>query len=443
MAMELSPGHKKQGIKAMQNNTSQTNIPHILIGGTIGNLTEWYNFLLYGYLASVISQLFFPAQNKLLSLTLTFTVFALSFFVRPLGGILFGWIGDTYGRQRALVVSLLMMAIPTFFIGCLPTYNTIGIASPILLCFLRVCQGLSAGGEHTGSAVYVAEYAPKNRRSLWVSTVPTSAALGILVSSLVSLVIVNSFSSEQLLAWGWRTGYWVGTLLCVVSLLIRITLPETPNFQKIQQEKISHRVSIGKLFRDVSTLKNLFLVFCLASCWGVFYQILFIWMPTYLNDVQHLTHAATLQINSIFIFLFACLVLCVGYCADYVNRKFLLSLSALLLLLAAYPSFLLLSSGSLFHVYCAMAIFTVIFSLFIPTAFVCMVEAFHTQVRYTGLSFGFNLGLAIFGGTCPLIATWLIEVTGNTVAPAFYMMLFAGFVLVIAFFISDKQGLMI
>lgn len=137
--------------------TTNKKIWHIIIGGTIGNFTEWYNFLLYGYLAATISQLFFPSHHQLI---LAFTVFALSFLVRPFGGILFGWIGDTYGRQRALIISLIMMAVPTFLIGCLPTYDNIGIVSPILLCVLRLCQGLSAGGEHTGSAIYIAEYAP-------------------------------------------------------------------------------------------------------------------------------------------------------------------------------------------------------------------------------------------------------------------------------------------
>ena len=231
----------------MNNSTRTTNIWLIIVGGTIGNLTEWYNFLLYGYLASIISQLFFPLNNRLLSLTLTFTVFALSFFVRPFGGILFGWIGDTYGRQRALIISLIMMTIPTFLIGCLPTYNKIGITSPILLCVLRICQGLSAGGEHTGSAIYVAEYAPQKYRTLWVSTVPTSAALGILISSLASLLIVNSFTNEQLLLWGWRTGYWAGTLLCIVSIFLRIKLPETPYFKKIHTKKQNHHFPISRV----------------------------------------------------------------------------------------------------------------------------------------------------------------------------------------------------
>lgn len=415
-------------------------ILHIIIGGTIGNLTEWYNFLLYGYLASTISQLFFPSQNKLMSLTLTFTVFALSFFVRPLGGILFGWIGDTYGRQRALIISLVIMAISTFLIGCLPTYTSIGIFSPILLCLFRICQGLSAGGEHTGSAVYIAEYAPPSRRALWVSTVPTSAALGILISSAVSLLIVESFTQDQLLAWGWRTGYWAGTLLCFISIILRITMPETPYFQKNKNEKRKKRYPISTLIKDSSTFKNLLIVMGLASSWGIFYQILFIWMPTYLTHVQNLSNSIALQVNSLFILCFACLILGVGYFADYIKRKSILRLSCVAMIILAYPLFKMLSSGSLWQIYIAMGIFTFIFSLYLPTAFVSMVESFNTEIRYTGLSFGFNVGLAIFGGTCPLIATWLIEITQNNSSPAFYMMIAAVFALILSKYILEKRG---
>ncbi len=423
----------------MQASTSKVAVWHIIIGGTIGNFTEWYNFLLFGYLASVISKLFFPSDDALLSLTLTFTLFALSFLVRPLGGILFGWIGDTYGRQRALVISLVFIAAPTFLIGCLPTYNTIGITSPILLCILRICQGLSAGGEHTGSAIYVAEYAPSNQRTLWVSTVPLSAALGILMSSIASLIIVNSFTETQLLSWGWRTGYWAGTLLCLISLALRLTLPETPYFKEMEEE-VKHRFPLSYLIKTPATLKNLLLVFSLASCFGVFYQLLFIWMPTYLTTVNHYTYLTALLVNSIFMLFLACLIVIVGYWGDYINRKLLLSISCIGFFIFPYPLFLLLSSGTLINVYLAMGLFTILFSLFLPISFVCMLESFNTQIRYTGLSFGFNMGLAIFGGTCPLIATWLIEVTGNRIAPAFYLMLFSLIALPTIFFIQDKRG---
>ncbi len=418
---------------------SKVNIWHIIFGATIGNLIEWYNFLLYGYLASVMSQLFFPTQNKLMSLILTFTVFALSFFVRPFGGILFGWIGDTYGRQRSLIISLIMMAVPTFLIGCLPTYSSIGIISPILLCIFRICQGLSAGGEHTGSAVYVLEYAPPTRRSLWVSTVPTSAAFGILISSIASLLILNSFTKDQLLAWGWRTGYWAGALICLISIFLRITLPETPYFQKAQKEKLNKKYPISTLFKDANNLKNLCIVISLAGSWGIFYQLLFIWMPTYLTGIQHFSNITALQINSFYILCLACLILAVGFLADYIKHIPILMLSCIAMFILAYPLFIMLSSKSLSQVYIAMGIFTVIFSLYLPTAFLSMIESFSTHIRYTGLSFGFNIGLAIFGGTCPLIATWLVEITKNTSSPAFYLMLAAATALFTSMYIRKAD----
>lgn len=414
-------------------------LSRILIGGTIGNLAEWYNFLLYGYLASVISQQFFPTKNEIVSLTFVFTVFAISFLMRPIGGILFGWIGDRYGRQRALVISLIFIAIPTFFIGCLPTYQQIGIASPILLSILRIMQGLSAGGEHTGSAVYLAEQAPVARRTLWVSSVPASAAFGILLSSFVSLLIINSFDAATLLAWGWRVAYWAGTLLCLISLCLRIGLPETPDFEEIKARKLIEKYSLMDLLRRRDVVKDLLIVMSLASCWGVFYQILFIWMPTYLAAFQHLDHHVALKLNSAFLLAFTCLILLVGYVADYMNRQRILFVSSIAMLVMAYPIFKLLSSHDVNLIITALSIYTFIFSLFIPTAFVSMVEIFPAEVRYTALSFAFNMGLAIFGGTCPLIATWLIKLTGQATAPAFYLMIMAICALMTCFFVSDER----
>lgn len=426
--------------KFVTNPTSPLNAWRIIIGGSIGNLTEWYNLLLYGYLAPIISQLFFPIADKLISLTLVFTVFALSFFVRPIGGILFGWIGDTYGRKWALIISLIMMAVPTLLIGCLPTYASIGIASPILLSLLRVSQGISTGGEHTGSAVYIAEYAPANRRSLWVTTVPISAALGILMSSTASLLMIHSFSLEQLLTWGWRVGFWFGALLCLISLLIRIRLPESPDFHKLKQPiSFKHHI-IFDLFQDQYTVNTIIKVFALASSWGIFYQILFIWMPTYLSHLHHISKTLSLQINSLAILLFACLIPILGYCADKVSRKWFIYIATSLMFVCSYPLFLMLGSDSLWQVSLAMIIFTIIFSLYIPATFILMVEAFHINVRYTAFSFAFNLGLAIFGGTCPLIATWLIVYTADSAAPAFYMMLAALIALLVGFTMDDKRG---
>lgn len=424
-------------MQPMQMNSNKK-IWQIILGGTIGNLSEWYNFLLYGYLATVISDEFFPAKSPLVSITLTFTVFAISFLARPVGGIIFGWIGDTYGRQRSLFISLFMMLIPTVLIGCLPTYKTIGIASPILLCVFRVFQGLSAGGQHTGSAVYIAEHAPPRRRTLWVTTIPTSAALGVLFSSALSFIIVSIFTPEQLVAWGWRVGYLIGTILCIISIVLRIGLPETPDFEQTHESK-AHPKPVLSFFSDPAMLKKLLLTLILSGSWGVFYQILFIWMPTYLNRFQHWNNDVTLRINSIYLFIFAFLILAGGYLADRINRNILLVISSMAMLILAHPLFNMLSSGDIHKIQIAMFIFTIIFGLFLPVAFISMLEMFDTQCRYTGFSLGFNTGLAIFGGTCPLVSTWLIEVTGNVTAPAFYLMIAAASSLVISFMIVDKR----
>jgi MHS family proline/betaine transporter-like MFS transporter len=390
----------------------------ITIGASLGSLCEWYNFLLYGYLAPIISQLFFPTQNKLLSLILTFFAFALSFLARPLGGLLFGWIGDNYGRQHALLTSLALIGTATLGIALLPTYQQIGLASPILLCAIRIFQGFSAGGEHTGSAIYLAENAPKNRQAFWVNLVPSSTAVGILISSLTAFILLKHFSSSQLLSGAWRIGYFAGFLLCLMSFCWRLLLPESPLFQKPNEKKLP----LAELIKDQTNFKKLLFVFGLSSSWGIMYQILFVWMPTYLNQIHLLSHTQALSINSVLLFIFSILILIIAWIADHTNKESLLKVSSVALLVFAYPIFRMLNAGSLNFVYLGLGIFTLLFSLFLSTAWACMVQIFPVNIRYTGLSLGFNLGLAIFGGTCPLVATWLMAATGSKTSPAWYVM---------------------
>jgi MHS family proline/betaine transporter-like MFS transporter len=223
-------------------------------------------------------------------------------------------------------------------------------------------------------------------------------------------------------------------------MFIRITMPETLSFQKIQKEKLQNRrYPISVLIKDSNAFKSLLIVIGLASSWGVFYQILFIWMPTYLIHLN-LDYKVALQLNCFFVFFLACLILGIGYIADTIKRKLILKISCFSMLFLSFPLFTLLASGSLWKIYFAMSVFTFIFSLYLPTAFVSMIELFNTEIRYTGLSLGFNIGLAIFGGTCPLIATWLIEVSGNNSSPAFYLMIAAICALLISSLIPEKSG---
>ena len=202
----------------------------IIMGGAIGNLIEFYNFLLYAFFAHDISSLFFPTQDKVISLILAFSLFALGFISRPVGSLLFGYIGDKYGRRHSLVLSLYMMAVPTFLIAWLPTYQSWGLASPLLLVLFRIMQGIAIGGEYTGSAIFLGEHAPAKTRGLWVSCIPSTTALGVLSGSVVALLAAKILTHEQLLAWGWRVPFMLGALLCLLGVLLRRYLPETPVF---------------------------------------------------------------------------------------------------------------------------------------------------------------------------------------------------------------------
>jgi len=234
-------------------------------------------------------------------------------------------------------------------------------------------------------------------------------------------------------------GYWIGTLFGLLSLIWRLGLPETADFERIKTKNLTVKSPLSVLFKETKTLKNLSAVFGLASCWGVFYQILFIWMPTYLTQFQHLNHGVVLKINSSFLFLFTCLIVLMGYLTDYINRSRLLKLTCFAIAIMAYPIFIMLSSGHFWQINIALGIYTILFSFYIPVTFVYMVEAFPAEIRYTAFSFGFNMGLAIFGGTCPLIVTWLIRATGQLTSPASYLLIAAVVALCISTKISDAD----
>ncbi|OGT30793.1 MAG: hypothetical protein A3E87_07520 [Gammaproteobacteria bacterium RIFCSPHIGHO2_12_FULL_35_23] len=418
----------------------KSNIKYILIGGIIGNFIEWYNFLLYGFLAPIISLLFFPLQNKTIALLFTYSIFAVSFLARPLGGLFIGYLGDTYGRQRALIISLIMMLIPALLIGLLPTYQSIGLASPILLCLLRILQGFSTGGEHTGSAIYVYEHAPTTYKSFWITTIPAIVALGIFMSSATAWIILHLFKRTVLLAWGWRIGFWLGALFCIVGILLRLKLPETPAFQQMKKQ-LKKPIPLSLIFSEKYLLKNMLILLLLSSCWGIIYQILYVWMPTYLSHYQFLTNSKSLAINNSYLLLFSLCILLAGYLADKTNRLPLLFIACSLLIISAYPLFTWLSSHNLTKINCAMLILSVIFSVYIAASFTIMVTLFQVEIRYTTFSLGFNLGLAIFGGSCPLIVTWLIHLTNNNKAPAYYIISAATMGFLACLLLINKQSL--
>ncbi len=390
-----------------------------VVAGMAGNVMEWYDFALYGYFAPVIAKLFFPSDNHLVSLLSTFGVFAAGFLMRPLGGLIFGHLGDTIGRRRALAASVILMAVPTFLIGALPTYAQIGALAPVLLTGLRLLQGLSVGGEFTGSISFLVEHAPASRRGFAGSWTTFSANAGVLLGSGTGALITSDLSHDALYTWGWRVPFLLGIVVGAVGLYLRTGIAESPSFEALRQRGALATAPL----REVVTAHRRTLLRGVGLSWlfGVAFYLIFVYMTTYLATILKQPLGVALTINTLSIGLMALLLPAVGALSDRIGRKPLLLAGALGLAVLAYPLFRLLAHDTYAYILAGDLAFAVLIALYFGPLPATMVEQWAARDRYSGLSIGYNLSLAVFGGTAPLIATFLIKETGNILSPSFYL----------------------
>lgn len=389
------------------------------MAGSIGNVLEWYDFALYGYLAPVIAVLFFPRENELASLISTFGVFAVGFFARPVGALLFGHLGDTVGRKSALIWSVMLMAVPTCLVGLLPTHAEIGFAAPVLLVVLRLLQGLSVGGEFTGSMTFLVEHARPEERGYAGSWSEFSAQIGILLGSGVGALLTFSLSQDALYTWGWRIPFVLGILVGAVGLYLRRSIDESPEFERVKRSGVISRFPL----REVLTHRRADLVRAIGIIWlyAVSFYLAFVYLITYLSTVLTVPLGSAMISNTIGLAAFTCLVPAMGALSDRVGRKLPMVAGAAGLALLAYPLFMLLGLGALPYIITAQLLFALLVAAYVGPMCAMVVELFPPDGRYTGLSLAYNLALALFGGTAPLVATYLIERTDNIVAPSFYL----------------------
>lgn len=232
----------------------------VIIAGIIGNIMEWYDFALYGYMAAIISLLFFPNQTKFLSLLSTYGIFAVGFVMRPIGAAVFGWLGDTIGRSRTMLISVIVMMIPTFALGLLPTYSNVGIWAPILLIIMRLVQGFSVGGEFSSSVTYLVETSAPSKRGLSGSWSNLGSGMGMLLGSLVAASVTSILSADALNSWGWRLPFLLGGILGSASIILRKNLPDSQHFKEMPSPKRTlHQLKMPFLTTLNKWLKGLFL----------------------------------------------------------------------------------------------------------------------------------------------------------------------------------------
>lgn len=391
-----------------------------IIAGLYGNALEWYDFLLYASFAPIFSEIFFPADEHFISLVTTFSVFAIGFLMRPIGGALLGHLADHAGRRKALIASVTIMSIATLLIAFLPNYHHAGMFAPLAFTFLRLVQGLAVGGELPGSATFLIEHMFANRRGLAGSLVLSTAFLGIFAGSLTASILSSVFTPAELASYGWRIAYLIGGLLGFYGIYLRIKSVESPQFTKANP---SNELPAKLVFTRY--IKQLALAITFTSIMAIGNYVLIAYVTTYLVKTAGFILQDALIINFIALFLLTVLIPFMGLLSDFVGRKpvFLSGLAGMVIF--TFPVFWLLMSNNWVYVLCSEILLAITLAPLNATVPTIIAEMFPTRVRASGTSIGYNIGQAFFGGTVPLVALTLTEVTGNHYAPAWYVFIFA------------------
>lgn len=416
----------------------QATVRKAVVGAAVGNCVEWFDFAIYAFLATYIAAVFFPSDDQTASLLNTFAVFAVSFFTRPLGGLFFGPLADRIGRQRILATVVILMSLSTFLIAVLPGYAQIGFVAPLLLIALRCLQGFSAGGEYGGAATFLAEYAPNGRRGFTVSWLLFSTLIGFLLGSALATVLAATIPEAAMNSWGWRIPFLVALPLGLVGLYIRLRLEDTPEFRALQE---SGEVAGSPLMETVrENWAPILQIGGLVVIHNVGFYIVFTYMSTYFPTYLGFGTTAAFVSTVIAGLVAMALIPPLGALSDRVGRKPLLLTASVLFAVLAYPLFALMNMGNLTLAVLALVALAIIEAMFVCCSLAAGAELFTTRVRSGGFGIGYNLSVAIFGGTAPYIATFLIDRTGNPVSPAFYMIFAAVVTLITVLTMRETAG---
>lgn len=388
-----------------------------IAAGMIGNLLEWYDFAIYGYFAATIGRVFFPAEDPVAQVLSAFGIFALGYLMRPLGGMVVGHIGDRHGRRAALTFSITAMAVPTFLVGVLPGHATLGIAAPILLTLLRMIQGLSVGGEATMSMVFLAERAPPGRRGLVGSLASLAANGGFLMGSAVGALFAALLPAEALADWGWRIPFMLGLLVGIVGWWIRRMLEEDPPVKRPATSPL------------IDTLRNhgplVARVAGIAIFNAVGFYLMFLYIVTWLQDVDGVSPARALEINTVSMVALLPVMVAAGWLSDRVGRRPLMFGALVLGFAGALPFLWLMHHPDPVLMLAGQLAFVVPAGICLGVMPAVLTEAVPAGVRCTAVSLGYNIAFGIIGGLTPLTAAWLVARTGIDLSPAWLIMVAA------------------
>ncbi|MFD8815514.1 glycine betaine/L-proline transporter ProP [Streptomyces sp. NPDC059627] len=388
----------------------------------LGNAMEWFDFGVYSYIAVTLGKVFFPSGSPTAQLLSTFGAFAAAFLVRPLGGMVFGPLGDRVGRQKVLAVTMIMMAAGTFAIGLIPSYATIGVGAPLLLLAARLVQGFSTGGEYAGASTFIAEYAPDKKRGFFGSWLEFGTLAGYIGGAGLVTLMTALLSSDDLTSWGWRIPFLIAGPMGIIGLYLRMRLEETPAFaaEVAKSEQSRPKVPLREMI--TGQWRALLLCMALVLVFNVTDYMLLSYMPSYLTSELKYDETHGLLVVLGVMALMMIVQPFAGALTDRVGRRPVIAAGCAGFLALSVPALLLIRQGSLLAVALGMGALGLLLVCFTAAMPAALPALFPTRVRYGSLSIGFNISVSLFGGTTPLAVTALIGATGNLMMPAYYMM---------------------
>ncbi|MBS0271309.1 MAG: MFS transporter [Proteobacteria bacterium] len=381
----------------------------------IGTALEFYDFALFGLLAPVFSKLFFPKEDPIAALIASYCIFAAGFLIRPLGGVVFGYVGDTFGRKKAMVISIIAMMVPTSLIGFLPTYGQIGLLAPISLALCRLLQGLCAGGEFSGAAIFVIEHAQERRKYFSGSLVTASSVVGMLAASSMA-----SFCAlETMPTWGWRIPFLLSIPIGLLGFYIRKNTQETAAFNNAQKNHKIGSESLASIFKN--NYISLLITFGIGSFIGVLYYVPFVFMGHYHTLVTSLSTSTTLFVITLGLVVYMLCICLAGFMADKLGPQKVMLVTICSTVILAYPAFWLISSGQASLVIQGELILSVLAGMFVGPANGLTASLFDVKGRCRGVSFSLSLGISLFGGLTPVLLVYVINQTHILMWPATWM----------------------
>jgi MHS family proline/betaine transporter-like MFS transporter len=419
-----------------------SSLKRTVAAAAVGNAVEWFDYSIFAFLAVTLGKVFFPGSSSAQTLG-AFAVFAAALAIRPIGGLFFGALGDRVGRQKVLAATMLTMAAGSFTIGLLPSYETFGIGASVLLLLTRLVQGFSTGGEYGGAMTFLAEHAPDRQRGRLTSWLEFGTLTGFVLGSGLVVTLTLVLGSSDLESWGWRIPFLVGGPLGLVGLYLRFKLGETPAFeQSSDEEDEPSQRDLRQQLRETVVDQRRPLLVCigLVIVFNVADYMLLGYMPTYLTEELKVAQTTGLALVLVTMVLMLYPTLYVGRLSDRVGRRKIAAAGCIGFIVLAFPCFLLIEQASPGLILAGLLPLAVVLLAFTGTMPATLPSLFPTRVRYGALSIGFNVSVALFGGTTPLICQGLVQVTGSTLMPAAYLLLAAVVGGVAVYFMQDTAG---